>query len=85
MSHEKEIRDAVIARIGADRMAMGLGCIPDKISGDLEIVDKLQTENKRLKKALERFGHHDGPCLVFIDEDECICGFTQSLQETSNE
>jgi len=47
---EEEIRDAAIGRIGADRMEVGLGSIPNKIAGDLEKVKQLQTENKELKE-----------------------------------
>ena len=40
----------------------------------------LLAENKRLKKALERFGHHDDPCLALLEMgDECICSFAQAL------
>lgn len=39
-------KEATNARIGADRMSLGLGCIPHKIRGDLE-------EVQRLHKALD--------------------------------
>lgn len=48
-------REAAHARIGADRMAAGLGCIPHKIRGDLEKVQQLLAENGRLRAALEPF------------------------------
>ncbi len=52
------IKEAVVARVGADRMAEGLSCIPDPIYGDLIKVqelhmrlERLQTENWQLRQA----------------------------------
>jgi len=47
-----------------------------------EIIEQLQAENKKLKDALNRFGHHDSPCAALIDDDnsECICGYEQALK-----
>lgn len=46
---QKEAREA---RIGADRMALGLPCIPDRTRGDMDEIERLQTENWQLKGAL---------------------------------
>jgi hypothetical protein len=39
-------------------------------------------ENAKLKKALRRYGHHDSPCSVLLDDKvcPCICGFEQALK-----
>jgi hypothetical protein len=55
MSEYDQITEAAIARIGADRMVIGLSCIPHKIKGDLEEVMRLRRlladAQKRLKGA----------------------------------
>ena len=43
------------ARSGADRMAIGLPCIPDRVRGDLAEVTRLRQENERLRAALKPF------------------------------
>ena len=37
-------REAAEARIGADRMAMGLSCIPDPLRGDMAEVAQLREQ-----------------------------------------
>jgi uncharacterized membrane protein len=50
MEYEDQmIHDAIVGRVGADRMALGLPCIPDPVNGDLEVVLKLREENNELK------------------------------------
>lgn len=35
------VKEAAEARIGADRMAMGLSCIPDELRGDMAEIERL--------------------------------------------
>lgn len=46
MEYHELQKEAAIARIGADRMALGLPCIPDKIRGDLAAVARLRAPSK---------------------------------------
>lgn len=41
--HELQ-KEAAEARIGADRMAIGLSCIPDPLRGDMAEVERLQAD-----------------------------------------
>ena len=45
-----EYSDAAIARVGADRMALGLSCIPNKIYGDVARVRELEDRIERAEK-----------------------------------
>jgi|ERR1035437_5802345 hypothetical protein len=54
---DQAIQDAAIGRIGADRMAAHLPCIPDGIRGDLEVVLKLREEVESLKCELFSVSH----------------------------
>ena len=47
-----EYRAAYEGRVGADRMALGLGIIPDKLRGDMD-------EVKRLRDALQKIADTD--------------------------
>lgn len=44
------IKDAIVARVGADRMAEGLPCIPDPIYGDIVRVRELKLALERLEQ-----------------------------------
>jgi hypothetical protein len=46
-------REAHEARIGADRMAMGLSCIPDPVRGDMVEVERLTAEKLELAKHID--------------------------------
>ena len=54
MTHEREIVDAAKARVGADRMAAGLPCVPDATSGDLDVVLRLQSQSSLKSRIIER-------------------------------
>lgn len=41
-------KEASEARIGADRMAAGLPCLPDPIRGDLAEIERLRAAAKRV-------------------------------------
>lgn len=50
--HEMQ-KEAAEARIGADRMAMGLSCIPDPLRGDMAEIERLREEGTvELAKAM---------------------------------
>jgi len=54
----------------------------------VENYQHLEAENKRLRKAFEKYGKHKGTCAyvqnlsghVIVD---CDCGFAQALQENT--
>lgn len=49
-------RDAANARVGADRMALGLPCIPDRVAGDMQAVSE---RDKVLRAIISHCGHPD--------------------------
>lgn len=56
---EEELIASRLGRVGADRMALGLGCIPDPERGDMEVVvvlrarvAELEAENAVLKSKI---------------------------------
>jgi len=52
MSEYPELqKEAAEARVGADRMAMGLSCIPDPLRGDMAEIERLQVIESSLMAA----------------------------------
>ena len=50
--HELQ-REAAEARVGADRMAMGLSCIPDPLRGDMVEIERLKEVTLRLQVEID--------------------------------
>lgn len=46
--HQQDYANAHAAQIGADRMAMGLACIPHPIKGDMERLAACEAERQQL-------------------------------------
>ena len=65
---DNEYRNSADARSGADRMAAGLPCIPDRVRGDLDEVLRLRAERNALRAALQEIAenatspYEDGWC-----------------------
>jgi hypothetical protein len=55
--HELQ-REAIEAGAGADRMAMGLPCIPDPVRGDMAEIERLRN---MVEDACRVFEHYDLP------------------------
>jgi len=55
--YHEMVKEAADARIGADRMAMGLSCIPDPLRGDMAEIERLTAalnlEQRRLRVSEE--------------------------------
>jgi hypothetical protein len=51
--YHEMVKEAREARIGADRMAMGLPCIPDPLRGDMAEIERLRSECDLTNAALE--------------------------------
>ena len=51
MKERDEYKEAAEARIGADRMAVGLSCIPDSVRGDMEEITRLCAQRDKLLAA----------------------------------
>ena len=45
--YHEMVKEAAEARVGANRMAAGLPCIPDPLRGDLETVERLRAALRR--------------------------------------
>ncbi len=72
MSIQEEYRASYEGAIGADRMALGLSSIPDKLRGDMEQVEKLQEAIRRMKKAIDHYEMAiQCQCLCSTGGDTC--------------
>ncbi len=69
---QKHLRAVTEALVGKD--VAPIGELLDKIK-------QLQAENKRLRKALEKYGCHSTECVAeeYPEKWHCICGFEQAL------
>lgn len=59
---EEAQREAYEARTGADRMAAGLGCLPDAVRGDLDEVLKLRGIIRNLREII--WNHHSSEIMT---------------------
>lgn len=56
----------------------------DVVAGyDPNDVLALIKEHKRLREALERYGHHDQGCPTIVTLSLCNCGLAQALEQES--
>ena len=72
--------DAVNARAGADRMSLGLGCIPDKVRGDMDKVIEQDAEIERLRAALEI---SRGQWIHSVNASQCLAALGESKEVQS--
>ena len=55
---ENELISAAHGRMGSDRMALGLRCIPDRYRGDMEVVAVLRARVAELAAALREIDNY---------------------------
>lgn len=68
----KTLTETLKAEIGADRMAMGLRCIPDNVRGDMVEVARMRAYCLRMERVLKEYA--DPKNWGYYDDSGCRKG-----------